>query len=149
MIFLKNFKTKIVLWSFDRTLKLKPMGRNSKSVNLLDFEKFNFEISKLRTIIVTSYDVTYQNWVYIMKADGCVFSTIYFLFWDSIVFAIYREKSIFWIIANFSYSRAWTTDMYISKDAEFYKEAKYIKQNLFWFRFRDSSRKNKILYCVE
>ena len=59
------------------------------------------------------------------------------------------RKINFWIIANFSYSRAWTTDMYISKDAEFYKEAKYIEQNLFWFRFRDSSRKNKILYCVE
>ena len=95
MIFLKSFKTKNFFWSFDRTLKLKPMGRNSKSVNLLDFEKFNFEISKLRTIILTSYDVTDQNWVYIMKADGCVFSTIYFLLWDSIVFAIYREKSIF------------------------------------------------------
>ena len=95
MIFLKSLKTKIFLWSFDRTLKLKPMGRNSKSFNLLDFELFNFEISKFVTIIMTSYDVTKQNWINIMKADGSVFGTCYFLFWDSIVFAIYREKSIF------------------------------------------------------
>ena len=149
MIFLKRFKTKNFFWSFDRTLKLKPMGRNSKSVNLLDFEKFNFEISKLRSIIVTSYDVTDQNWVYIMKADGCVLGTSNFCF-GILLFSRFIAKNQFFgsLPISVILGLELQTCTY-QKMRNFTRKLNILNKICFDFDFAINREKNKILYCVE
>jgi len=128
LIFLKSFQKKVFLLSLDRTSKLKPIGRFGK-----------FEVgapSRFREIKFWNFKTCYYDCDVIWRHKSKLiiyYGSWWFGLWYLLFFILnfqrfhdLSRKINFWVIANFRYSRSWTTDIYLSKDAEFCKEAGYI-----------------------